>query len=106
MASGIAVELVRAEDQKFEAGQIVMTSGVCNKAIEHDHFAAQAQGSLARHLSGDWGEMDPSDLAENEFSLDKPLRLFSSYDLADGGKLWIITEADRSATTMLFPSEY
>jgi len=106
MTTGIVAELVRAKDQKFEAGQIVMTAGVCERAAEDDQFAAQVQASLARHLSGDWGDLEEEDTQENEFSLDKYLRLFSSYVLADGGSLWIITEADRSVTTMLFPSEY
>jgi len=61
---------------------------------------------LARHTRGDWGDMDPEDLRENERSLGRGSRLFSGYNLPTGERLWIITEADRSATTVLLPSEY
>lgn len=63
---------------------------------------------LARHLAGDWGDMDEHDKKENDYSLGKHLRLFSAYNLPDSnnGKIWIITEADRSATTILLPGDY
>ena len=61
---------------------------------------------LARHLSGDWGEVCAEDAKENEFSLQHGFRLLSAYRLSDGTKIWIITEADRSATTFLLPEEY
>ena len=61
---------------------------------------------LARHLSGDWGEVCAEDAKENEFSLEHGFRLLSAYVLRDGTKVWIITEADRSATTILLFSEY
>jgi hypothetical protein len=60
---------------------------------------------LIRHLSGDWGDLSSEDKAENDFSLRRDLRIFSAYDTPKG-RLWIITEADRSATTVLLPSEY
>ena len=60
---------------------------------------------LARHASGDWGELDNYVLRENELSLRHGWRLVSSYPV--GGKvIWIITEADRSVTTILLPEEY
>lgn len=60
---------------------------------------------LTRHASGDWGELDPHDRRENERSLKHGWRLFSSYPV--GGKtVWIITEAERSYTTILLPEEY
>ena len=59
-----------------------------------------------RHESGDWGDVCDSDRQENEFALDKMLRLFSVYHLRDGTKIWIITEADRNITTVLLPEDY
>jgi hypothetical protein len=61
---------------------------------------------IARHTSGDWGEPDAEDLKENQFSLENGFRLLSAYRLNDGTKFWIITEADRSSTCILLPSEY
>ena len=61
---------------------------------------------LARHAIGDWGTLDPADIAENEYSVAHGLRLLSSYQTDAGERLWIITEADRSATTLLLPDEY
>jgi hypothetical protein len=61
---------------------------------------------LKRHAQRDWGELDAEDIAENEFSLQRGLRLLSRYTLRDGTVIWIITEADRSATTLLLPEEY
>jgi len=59
---------------------------------------------LSRHIT-DWGDLDTEDLAENELSLVEGCRLLSGYTPPDGPRLWIITEADRSATTMLLPEE-
>jgi len=61
---------------------------------------------LQRHAAGDWGEVDAHDKTKNEYSLQHGFRLLSAYRLADGTKIWIITEADRSATTLLLPEEY
>jgi hypothetical protein len=62
---------------------------------------------LARHIQGDWGDLSVEDLAANELALLTGKRLLSSYDLPDGRcKIWIITEADRSVTTILLPEEY
>jgi hypothetical protein len=87
----------------FQLGQIVATPG----ALE----ALEASGQLAsdfirRHVSGDWGELDAQDRKENEFSLKNGYRILSAYHLRNGQKLWIITEADRSSTTLLLPEEY
>jgi hypothetical protein len=88
---------------KFPLGQIVATPSALQ--------ALQAVGQeplefLQRHASGDWGELCEEDKQENEFSLKQGFRILSAYRLSDGTKLWIITEADRSATTLLLPSEY
>ena len=60
---------------------------------------------LARHVTGDWGELPVEDKAENHLSLQQGFRLLSSYRTSAGDKLWVITEADRSATTLLLPEE-
>jgi len=64
---------------------------------------------LERHASGDWGEVPPEDARENERSLKHGWRLMSSYPVgseANGERVWVITEADRSSTFLLLPSEY
>jgi hypothetical protein len=66
----------------------------------------QPQEFLDRHAKGDWGDIDSQDAKENEISLQCGFRLLSSYTTSAGDRLWIITEADRSATTLLLPSEY
>jgi hypothetical protein len=88
---------------KFEPGRIVSTPGALRAMEEAGDDPAFF---LARHLAGDWGELDPEDIKENEFSLENGFRLLSAYRLSDGTKIWIITEADRSSTCILLPSEY
>jgi len=61
---------------------------------------------LARHIHGDWGDLSVEDLAANELALRTGRRLLSSYTLPGVGNVWIITEADRSATTILLPDDY
>jgi hypothetical protein len=61
---------------------------------------------LAQHASGDWGEVGGEDWAENERSLRGGDRLLSAYTLGTGVRIWVITEADRSMTTVLLPEEY
>lgn len=84
-------------------GQTVATPGALEALEEAGETAAQY---LARHAAGDWGDVGEEDRKENELSLDKYLRLFSVYHTRCGDTLWVITEADRSATTILLPSEY
>ena len=86
---------------KFCLGNIFATPGVL-AAIPHDEVIR----ALARHQSGDWGDVDAEDKQENEYALGLRLRLLSAYHSRSGVKFWIITEADRSATTVLLPSEY
>ena len=85
----------------FPTGQIVATPGAMDLAEQGIDLLAY----LLRHASGDWGELCPEDKAENDFSLQEGYRLLSSYE-TPSGKLWIITEADRSVTTFLLPEEY
>jgi hypothetical protein len=61
---------------------------------------------LVRHEGGDWGEVGPADWEENELSVREGFRILSSYTLSTGVLIWIITEADGSATTLLLPEEY
>ena len=92
-----------AASARFALGRIVATPGVL-EALED---AGQTPGEfLARHAVGDWGELDDNDRQENEFSLARGFRLLSAYTLNNGTRIWIITEADGSATTLLLPSEY
>ena len=84
-------------------GRIVATPGALDAQKEaRESFL----GFLARHAVGDWGDVCEEDWQENEFSLNRHLRLLSVYHLHNGTKIWIITEADRSATTILLPEEY
>ena len=61
---------------------------------------------IARHGLGDWGNVGPDDARANDNALHSGARILSSYQLADGAQVWVITEADRSSTTVLIPSEY
>lgn len=85
----------------FELGQLVATPGAL-EALTHGDILK----SLQRHLAGDWGDVDEEDRAANDRALIEGSRLLSSYKSESGVKFWIITEADRSATTVLLPSEY
>jgi hypothetical protein len=88
---------------KFQLGQIVATPGALQALARSCQTPLEF---LRRHVSGDWGDLDEDDRRENEFSLNARLRLLSAYTLLDGTRIWIITEADRSATTLLLPEEY
>jgi hypothetical protein len=95
------VDLVRKP--LFDLGQVVATPGAL-AALERAH---QGPGEfLARHVSGDWGEVPEEDKTENEFSLLNDTRILSAYRTKLGERLWILTEADRSVTTILLPEEY
>ena len=87
----------------FPLGQIVATPGAVEAMGEANQDPREL---LYRHVTGDWGDLVDEDKAENEFALQRQLRVFSSYRLTTGTKLWLITEADRSVTTFLLPSEY
>ena len=86
----------------FPLGRIVATPGALD-ALEAANVAPAAL--LARHQAGDWGTVPPEDASENELSLARGFRIVSSYPVGDG-RVWVITEADRSATTLLLPAEY
>jgi len=65
-----------------------------------------AHKCLIKHMNGDWGELCPEDKAENELSVREGFRILSSYRDRNDVKFWIITEADRSSTTILLPEDY
>ncbi|MEW6687251.1 MAG: hypothetical protein AB1393_13780 [Candidatus Edwardsbacteria bacterium] len=90
---------------KFNPGQIVVTQGVAKRMQEDQDFRRFVDSSFKRHLAGDWGDLSQEDKQENEFSLKEGFRILSSYENSNT-KIWIITEADRSVTTILFPEEY
>jgi hypothetical protein len=93
----------REESVKFDLGQIVATPGALRALMEAGQTPLEF---VARHAAGDWGVLDDDDRQENERSLEDGCRLLSAYTLRDGTRIWIITEADRSATTLLLPEEY
>jgi hypothetical protein len=86
----------------FALGAIVATPAV----LEHfDKHAINAQEYLDRHIRGDWGDVPAEDADENQRSIERGFRVLSAYEIA-GERVWIITEADRSVSTLLFPREY
>jgi len=87
----------------FSLGRVVATPGALEalEAAQHDPIEL-----LSRHISGDWGKLDEHDTEQNQLALEQGYRLLSAYVLVSGVKVWVITEADRSTTTLLLPSEY
>ena len=93
-----------ASQARFSPGQAVMTIGV-DTLVQQGRL--NPSPFLRRHLSGDWGDLSDDDRQLNDAALKSGEdRLFSSYQVAPDLKLWIITEWDRSVTTLLLPSEY
>jgi hypothetical protein len=86
---------------KFPFGHIVATPNALAR-IPNDEIVR----ALSRHLTGDWGTLDSEDWKANEQALKHGGRLFSAYHSNQNVKFWIITEADRSATTVLLPEDY
>ncbi len=88
---------------KFNLGNIVATATLYAHCKENGYALLPY---LIRHAQGDWGDVCKEDWKANEDALKNGLRLLSSCKLPNGKKIWIITEWDRSATTILFPEEY
>lgn len=87
---------------KFNPGKLVATNTVMHK-VNADYALA----ALLQHLSGNWGLVDKEDWAANDAALTNGDRLLSAYPLPnDDDNFWIITECDRSVTTILLPSDY
>lgn len=95
--------LAQFKNMKFNPGRIVATRGAL-KVLARNGVSGAIY--LSRHVNGDWGIVPEEDKEENEFSVGRRLRIISAYQLDDGTKIWIITEADRSSTCILLPSEY
>lgn len=86
----------------FPLGRVVATPGALELL---DRMTANGFTLLQRHQCGDWGCVPPDDAVENDFSVVNGCRILSSYQLGSE-RIWIITEADRSSTTLLLPEEY
>ncbi len=86
---------------KFALGRIVATPNALGHIPDDEILQA-----LSRHIRGDWGDLDPHDRNENERALKQGGRLFSEYMSKQNIKFWIITECDRSVTTILLPKDY
>ena len=87
----------------FELGQVVATPGALDTLRE---AGIDPRALLARHVTDDWGELPEEDMEANREALAQGYRLLSAYPLETGERLWIITESDRSYTTLLRPDEY
>lgn len=86
----------------FPVGQVYLTRGV----LDQLHNSSAVLTALWRHAAGDWGEVCAEDKELNDRALIDGTRLLSAYVAEDGTRFWVITEADRSATTVLLPEEY
>lgn len=88
---------------RFSPGSLYITPGAAAAFVASGDDVTVC---LIRHISGDWGQVNDEDKAANEQALKEGTRLLSAYTLSSGVKVWIITEADRSSTTILLPEEY
>ena len=87
----------------FSPGQLVATPGALASLAKAGQTPLDF---LSRHVCGDWGDIDQEDRKENDLGLKRGFRLLSSYRTNADAKIWVITEADRSVTTVLLPDEY
>jgi hypothetical protein len=88
---------------RFALGRVVATPGALAALEKAEQQPAEF---LDRHVNGDWGEISDEDREENEIAVQHGLRILSAYTTSSGDQLWVLTEADRSATIILLPSEY
>lgn len=93
------------KNAKFELGSLLMTRGVSELVNNNPKFSKFVWDSIKRHAEGDWGVLSVDDKEANDEALVIQDRILSAYEF-EGKKIWIITEWNRSATTVLFPSEY
>ena len=96
---------------KFSLGQTVMSRSIADHVGVSDKFSSFVFKCMFRHKACNWGDLDPEDVEANNQALEYGSRILSSYKIPfsfgfDHSKVWIITEADRSVTTILFPSDY
>lgn len=99
----VAQSARESSGQRFKLGAIIATPRAVRALDEANQVPEEF---LARHQSGDWGEVSSEDWKENELSVREGFRVLSAYVLSTGKKIWIITEADRSFTTLLLPEDY
>jgi len=85
----------------FSLGRVIITQNAADELPPVD-----VMNGLSRHAQGDWGDLDAEDRLSNEQALVDDTRLLSVYQATTGRKFWIITEWDRSATTILLPEDY
>ena len=88
-------------DARFKLGLIIISAHALNH-LTHDEILS----GLLRHITGDWGDVSRDERKENDMSLEKGFRFWSVYHTESGVKFWIITEANRSATTISLPGDY
>lgn len=95
--------IIASRSSTFALGTLCCTRG----AMDLLHASGQSASTfLQRHARGDWGDLCPEDQQANQRALERGGRILSAYTLANSHRLYIITEADRSVTTLLLPSEY
>ena len=87
----------------FRTGELLSTNGASD---ELQKARMTPWMLLMRHVRGDFGDIGHDDVAANQDAIVNGGRIFSAYDLPTGNTVWVITEADRSATTFLLPDEY
>jgi len=92
-----------SNERLFNPGQIVATPGARDLV---DRLGLNPYDYLARHLTGDWGDMCDEDKAANDRAIGEGERIFSAYQVTEEDRLWVISEADRSSTCFLLPEEY
>ena len=95
------LRLLQSTQPRLSLGQVVMTRGISGTLTKREINTA-----LYRHQCGDWGMVCPFDWNENDEAMKTGCRILSAYESSSGVKFWIITEWDRSYTTILLPEEY
>lgn len=88
---------------KFQLGQIVATPAALEVLRDSGQDGSEF---IDRHARGDYGHMPPDDVAANEQAVRDGARVMSAYTTLSGQRIWVITEADRSVTTLLLPEDY
>lgn len=91
------------ELQLFTLGRVLAAPGALAVFVDAKQSPREF---ILRHVTGDWGELDPDDVLANRHAVELGLRILLAYRTSDGVKMWIITEADRLATALLLPEEY
>ncbi len=90
----------------FETGHILVTQGIADKMKEDEFFCKFLYNSLYSYMRCEWGDTCEEDAKSNDYAVKNDERILAVYIYNDKLRIWIITEYDRSATTILFPEEY